>query len=74
MASISATGANGHHTFTLNVNETYVSGGAENYSTVSWSFQISGGSSWQFYTIGSTITITINGTTVYNQYAQRDFN
>ena len=67
MASISANGSRGHHKFTLNVNETYVSGGAENYSTVSFSFvlsRVSGNYNWNYAT-GSpvTYTININGTT-----------
>lgn len=41
MASCSGNGSRGYHKFTLNVNETYVSGGADNYSTVSWSLVLS---------------------------------
>lgn len=41
MASCSGNGSRGHHKFTLNVNETYTSGGADNYSTVSWSLVLS---------------------------------
>ena len=73
MASISANGAKGHHKFTLTVNETGTSTSG-NTSTISWSFDISAiQNGWDFYKIGSTITITINGSTVYNEYAQRDF-
>lgn len=41
MASCSGNGSRGHHKFTLNVSETYVSGGADNYSTISWSLVLS---------------------------------
>ena len=63
MASISANGSRGHHNFTLNVNETYVSGGAENYSTVSWSLvltPIQGG--WNWAISGINYSVTVDGT------------
>ena len=41
MASCSGNGSRGHHSFTLNVWESYVSGGVDNYSTVSWSLVLS---------------------------------
>lgn len=41
MASCSGNGSRGHHQFTLNVWESYVSDGANNYSTVSWSLVLS---------------------------------
>jgi len=73
MAHISANGANGHHLFNFHVNETSTDT-ANNTSTVAWSFNIEAiQNGWDFYTIGSTIKIVINGTTVYEQYAQRSF-
>lgn len=72
MATISGGGSNGHHTFYLNLSESNVDT-ANNRSTVNWNFQITGQSSWDFYDIGSTIVITINGTQVYNAYAQRSY-
>lgn len=51
MASCSGDGARGHHRFTLNVSETYVSDGANNYSTVSWELilsRISGNWDWRY--------------------------
>lgn len=41
MADCSGNGSRGHHKFTLNVWESYVSSGADNYSTVSWSLVLS---------------------------------
>ena len=41
MASCSGNGSRGHHKFTLDVWESYVSGGADNYSTVSWELKLS---------------------------------
>lgn len=41
MASCSGNGSRGHHKFTLNVWESYVSDGLNNYSTVSWELVIS---------------------------------
>jgi hypothetical protein len=72
MATISGGGSNGHHTFYLNLSESNVDT-ANNRSTVNWNFQITGQSGWDFYDIGSTIVITINGTQVYNAYAQRSY-
>lgn len=51
MASCSGDGARGHHRFTLNVSETYVSDGANNYSTVSWELilsRIDGNWDWRY--------------------------
>lgn len=66
MASCSGNGSRGHHKFTLNVNETYVSGGAENYSTVSWSLVLSpitNGYNWSYSsTVPVSYKVTINGT------------
>ena len=41
MASCSGNGSRGRHQFTLNVWESYVSDGANNYSTVNWSLVLS---------------------------------
>lgn len=66
MASCSGNGSRGHHRFTLNVDETYVSGGAENYSTVSWSLVLSPiqtGWDWNYSsTVPVSYKVTINGT------------
>ena len=62
MASISANGSRGHHNFTLNVDETYVSGGAENYSTVSWSLVLSPiQSGWDWYISGVNYSVNVDG-------------
>ncbi len=67
MASCSGNGSRGHHKFTLNVNETYVSDGANNYSTVSWSLVLSPiviGYNWDYSgTVPVKYSVTINGTT-----------
>ena len=62
--------ANGHHTLIFNINETGTNVGT-NKSTVTWSIQLQADAGWGFYTIGSTLTATIDGQQVYNQYAQR---
>ena len=63
MANIEANGARGHHKFTLNVSETYVSGGAENYSTVSWSLVLSPiQTSWNWAISGINYSVTVDGT------------
>ena len=73
MAHISANGKNGHHVFNFHINETGTST-SNNTSTVAWSFNIQAlQNGWDFYKIGSTIKIVINGETVYNEYKQRDF-
>lgn len=41
MGSCSGNGSRGHHSFTLNVWESYVSDGANNYSTVNWELILS---------------------------------
>ena len=65
MASCTGNGSRGHHKFTLNVNETYVSGGADNYSTVSWSLVLSPiqtGWDWNYSSqIPVKYKVTING-------------
>lgn len=66
MASCSGNGSRGHHKFTLNVWESYVSGGADNYSTVSWSLDLSAivtGYNWNYSsTVPVSFKVTINGT------------
>ena len=66
MASCSGDGSRGHHRFTLNVDETYVSGGAENYSTVSWSLVLSPiqtGWDWNYSsTVPVSYRVIIDGT------------
>lgn len=66
MASCSGNGSRGHHKFTLNVNETYVSGSSDNYSTVSWSLVLSPiqtGWSWSYSSqVPVSYKVTINGT------------
>lgn len=65
--------ANGHHTLVFNINETSVDK-VNNKSIVSWSIQLIADSGWGFSTIGSTLSATIDGASVYNQYAQRSCN
>ena len=69
MASISANGSRGHHKFTLNVWESYVSAGDSNYSTVNWELilsSITNGYDWYYSsTVPVTYSVNINGT-VYN--------
>lgn len=73
MASCSGNGSRGHHKFTLNVNETYVSDGASNYSTVSWSLILSPiqtGWDWNYSNnIPVKYNIIINGTYVVSDGA-----
>lgn len=61
MATIVGNGAKGHHQFTLNVWESYTSGGAENYSNVDFTFTISPiQKSWDWSGWGSSISYSIN--------------
>lgn len=61
MGSISGNGAKGHHKFTLEVTESYVSNGADNYSNVDFKFKISPiQTSWNWADWGSSISYTIN--------------
>ena len=57
--TIQATGAKGHHTFVLTVNETYVGNGAENFSKLSFSLTCNP-KSWDWYGWGNSITYSIN--------------
>lgn len=57
--TIQATGAKGHHTFVLTVNETYVGNGAENFSKLSFSLTCNP-RSWDWYGWGNSITYSIN--------------
>lgn len=65
MASISANGSRGHHKFTLNIWESYVSDGASNYSTVNWDLVLSPLSNgWDWYyssTVPVTYSVNIDG-------------
>lgn len=63
--------ANGHHTLIFNINETSHNTN-NNTSTVSWSVQLQPKSGWDFYTINSTLTVTIDGKQVYNVNTTRD--
>lgn len=72
MAQYTANGSiNNTYRLELNVNETYVSGGADNYSTVSWSVVLRSTGGYSFYTIGSTVVVNVDGQ-VYNAYSQKD--
>ena len=66
MASCSGNGSRGHHKFTLNVWESYVSGATDNYSTVGWSLDLSAivtGYNWRYSsTVPVSFKVTINGT------------
>lgn len=68
MAQISDNGSRGHHKFTLNVNETYVSGSGENYSTISWSLVLSPiQTGWDWYYSNNApvgYEVNINGSKV----------
>lgn len=58
MASCSGNGSRGHHKFTLNVSELYVSGSSENYSDVSWELVLSPiQNGWDWY-YGSTVPVS----------------
>lgn len=58
MASCSGNGSRGHHKFTLNVSETYVSDSANNYSDVSWELVLSPiQNGWDWY-YGSTAPVS----------------
>lgn len=57
-------GSKKHHSFKLNVSETYVSSGSENYSRLSFDFVLSAvQNGWDWASYGSSISyiITING-------------
>ena len=58
MASCSGNGARGHHKFTLNVSESYVSGSSENYSDISWELVLSPiQNGWDWY-YSSTVPVS----------------
>ena len=65
MADCSGNGSRGHHKFTLNVWESYVSDGANNYSTVNWSLVLSpvqNGWDWNYSaTVPVSYSIWIGG-------------
>ena len=65
MASCSGNGSRGHHKFTLNVNETYVSDASNNYSDVAWSLVLSpitSGYDWNHSsTVPVTYSVNVNG-------------
>lgn len=51
--SITGDGSRGHHRFTLNVSESYVSDGASNYSTLNWNLVLSPiQNGWDWYNPG----------------------
>lgn len=71
MATYTKTGSiNSHYTLKLIVTETDVNQ-ANNTSKVNWTAQLVSSGGWSFSTIGATVTVKINGVTVYNKYAQR---
>lgn len=58
MASCSGNGARGHHKFTLNVSESYVSGSSENFSDISWELVLSPiQNGWDWY-YSSTVPVS----------------
>lgn len=70
MASWSATGSiNGNYRLELNVWENWTS--AENYSSVHWEVILRSTGNYSFYTIGSTVTVDVDGQ-VYSAYSQKD--
>lgn len=65
-----ATHANSNYTSIITINETSTST-ENNTSTLSYLVQMQSKNGYNFESIGSTIVLKINGTAVYNQYAQR---
>ena len=64
MASCSGNGARGHHKFTLNVSESYVSGSSENYSDISWELVLSPiQNGWDWY-YSSTVAVVSGSTRI----------
>lgn len=76
MASCSGNGSRGHHAFTLNVSETYVSDGVNNYSDVSWSLvmsPITSGYDWNYSsTVPVTWSVSVNGANASGNIMQYD--
>lgn len=71
MASWSATGSiNGNYRLELNVWENWVNN-VENYSSVHWEVILRSTGNYSFYTIGSTVTVDVDGQ-VYSAYSQKD--
>lgn len=74
MASISSNGANGHHKFTLTVNETSVSA-TNNTSYISFNFTISslgGGWNWEMWGANIKFDVTVNGVKYSGSIASYD--
>lgn len=69
MGSCSGNGSRGHHSFTLNVWESYVSDGASNYSTVNWELILSpiqAGYNWSY---SSNVPVTWGVNIAGNNYS-----
>ena len=69
MGSCSGNGSRGHHSFTLNVWESYVSDGASNYSTVNWELilaPIVAGYNWSY---SSNVPVTWGVNVAGNNYS-----
>ncbi len=58
----------------MNLNESYVSGGVDNYSNVDWNLQLSSTSEWRTYSYEGICPLTgnVNGQTVCNQNINYD--
>lgn len=67
---LKATHGNTNYTSIITVNETSTDA-TTNKSTLSYKIEMQSKNNYNFASIGSTIVLKINGTAVYNQYAQR---
>lgn len=67
---LKATHGNTNYTSIITVNETNTDA-TTNKSTLSYKIEMQSKNNYNFASIGSTIVLKINGTAVYNQYAQR---
>lgn len=67
---LKATHGNTNYTSIITVNETSTDV-TTNKSTLSYKIEMQSKNNYNFASIGSTIVLKINGTAVYNQYAQR---
>lgn len=72
MATFTGSGSiNSTFNIILEVNETGTSTN-DNTSTVSWVVKLQSTASYNFRTIGSTVVVNLNGSEIFNNYAQRD--
>ena len=72
MATFTGSGSiNSTFNIILEVNETGTNIN-DNTSTVSWVVKLQSTASYNFRTIGSTVVVNLNGSEIFNNYAQRD--